>query len=126
MRGSLIVGLEHGGKPTPLAVDPCGDKASGEGVRFLERDRELSDAKSRKSVRLCDRHRQLYVAACSGRKCSVISCYEQSDEAKRGVPLCRNHLLEIGSNFGPLGRVESLGAGREKSPTTKRCLVAAA
>ena len=74
-------------------INPCIDKATGEAVRLLEKDRELSDVKRRPSVRLCDHHRQLYVAAWSGRKCSVLSCYEQTEGAKEGVPLCKNHLL---------------------------------
>ena len=109
---AVLVGLEHGGKPRALATDPCGDRASGEGIRLLERDRELSDVKGRTSVRLCDHHRQLYIAACSGRKCSVLSCYDQVDGAKQGVPLCKHHLLEIGSGARPSRRV-SWGSERD-------------
>ena len=58
---AVLVGLEHQGKPRALAIDPCTDKATGEAVRLLEKDRELSDVKRRSSVRLCDHHRQLYV-----------------------------------------------------------------
>lgn len=102
---AVLVGLEHGGKPRALTTDPCQDKASGGGVRLLERDRELSDIKRRASVRLCDHHRQLYVAACSGRKCSVLSCYETIEGARQGVPLCRQHLLEVGGGIRPPRKV---------------------
>ena len=102
---AVLVGLEHGGKPRALAPDPCHDKAAGESVRLLERDRELSDVRRRASVRLCDHHRQLYIAACSGRKCSVLSCYEQVDGAKQGVPLCKQHLLDVGPGVRPQRRV---------------------
>ena len=36
---AVLIGLEVGGRPRALAVDPCADKATGEGVRLLERDR---------------------------------------------------------------------------------------
>ena len=77
----------------------------GEPVRLLERDRKLSDVKRRSYVRLCDHHRQLYVAACSSRKCSVLACYEQVDGAKKGVPLCKHHLMDLGGCARPTRRV---------------------
>ena len=94
---AVLVGLTHGGKPRALANEPCRDQAAGESVRLLECDKGLSDVKGRQAVRLCDHHRQLYVAACSGRKCSVLSCYEPHDGAKQGVPLCKHHLMDVGS-----------------------------
>ena len=102
---AVMVGLEVGGKPRALASDPCMDQASGESVRLLESDREMSDVRGRTSVRLCDHHRQLYTAACSGRKCSVLACYEAASGSKQGVPLCRQHLMEIGAGAKPTRKV---------------------
>lgn len=100
-----MVGSEIGGKPRALASDPCMDQASGENVRLLESDREMFDIRGRATVRLCDHHRQLYTAACSGRKCSVLACFEPVAGSKQGVPLCRQHLLEIGSAAKPARKV---------------------
>ena len=89
---AVLIGLEVGGRPRALAVDPCADKATGEGVRLLERDRELSDISNRCThARLCDHHRQLYIAACSGRKCSVLACHGQKwMEPNKGFPFVEN------------------------------------
>ena len=128
---AVLVGLEHGGKPRALATDPCADRAIGEPVRLLERDRELSDVKRRSSVRLCDHHRQLYVAACSSRKCSVLACYEQVDGAKQGVPLCKHHLTDLGGCARPTCRVswtherDSSIARSEASMSEGECLTPA-
>ncbi|CAL1131402.1 unnamed protein product [Cladocopium goreaui] len=128
---AVLVGLEHGGKPRALATDPCADRAIGEPVRLLERDRELSDVKRRSSVRLCDHHRQLYVAACSSRKCSVLACYEQVDGAKQGVPLCKHHLTDLGGCARPTRRVswtherDSSIARSEASMSEGECLTPA-
>lgn len=102
---AVMVGLEVGGKPRALASDPCTDQASGDNIRLLESDREMSDVGGRSTVRLCDHHRQLYTAACSGRKCSVLACFESVSGAKQGVPLCRQHLLEIGAGTKPSRKV---------------------
>ena len=115
---AVLIGLEVGGRPRALAVDPCADKATGEGVRLLERDRELSDISNRCTARLCDHHRQLYIAACSGRKCSVLSCHEQVDGAKQGVPLCRKHLMEIGSSARPTRRISWSEGPDDSTPRT--------
>lgn len=95
---AVLVGLEHGGKPRALATDPCNDQSTGTAVRLLESDRTLSDVRGRATVRLCDHHRQLYIAACSGRKCSVQTCYEKVDGARQGVALCIKHLSDVGSH----------------------------
>ena len=112
---AVLVGLTHGGKPRALANEPCRDQAAGESVRLLECDKGLSDVKGRQAVRLCDHHRQLYVAACSGRKCSVLSCYESHDGAKQGVPLCKHHLMDVGSSVRSKRKVtwESDGSNPE-------------
>ena len=116
---AVLIGLEVGGRPRALAVDPCADKATGEGVRLLERDRELSDISNRCThARLCDHHRQLYIAACSGRKCSVLSCHEQVNGAKQGVPLCRKHLMEIGSSARPTCRISWSEGPDDSTPRT--------
>ena len=115
---TVLIGLEVGGRPRALAVDPCADKATGEGVRLLERGRELSDISNRCAAHLCDHHRQLYIAACSGRKCSVLSCHEQVDGAKQGVPLCRKHLMEIGSSARPTRRISWSEGPDDSTPRT--------
>lgn len=94
---AVLVGLEHGGKFRALANDPCSDQATGTSVRLLESDRALSDVRNRCTVKLCDHHRQLYVAACNGRKCSVQLCYEKVKGARHGVPLCIKHLTDLGA-----------------------------
>ena len=87
-----VVVVEHEGKPRAFTTDPCQDKTSGEGVRLRGREKELSDIKRNASVPICDHH-TFYVAACSGRKCSVLSCSEIKDGARQDVPLYRQHLF---------------------------------
>lgn len=78
----MLVGLEHSGKPRALTSDPCQDQASGDNGRLLEPDKEMTDVRGRATIRLCDHHRQLYTTAYSGRKYSMLACYELVAGAK--------------------------------------------
>ena len=76
------IGLVLQGKQRALAPEGCQDRAAPEPTRLLEPDQQLSDLGGKETASLCSHHSQLYMLACQGRKCSVVSCYA----AVKGLP----------------------------------------
>ena len=92
------VGLILQGRQHALAPEGCQDRASQDPTRLLDEDRHLSDLGGRDVTALCNHHSQLYVLACQGRKCRVLSCCATSSGARNGDPFCRKHLTEAASS----------------------------
>ena len=97
------VGLILQGRQHALAPEGCQDKASQDPTRLLDEDRHLSDLGGRDVASLCNHHSQLYMLACQGRKCSVLSCFATAKGARNGAPFCRKHLTEATRRPSPKG-----------------------
>ena len=68
------IGLTLQGKQHALAPEGWQDRAAPAPTRLLEADQQLSDLGGKETASLCSHHSQLYMLACQGRKCSVVSC----------------------------------------------------
>jgi hypothetical protein len=98
---AVRVGLELQGRARALAPDGCQDTAAPEPTKLLARDRELSDLGGKEVACLCNHHSQLYMLSCQGRKCSVVSCFNDVKGARRGTPFCKKHLSEAARSPSP-------------------------
>ena len=90
------VGLILQGRQHALAPEGCQDRASQDPTRLL-------DLGGRDVASLCDHHSQLYMLACQGRKCSVLSCFATAKGARNGAPFCKKHLTEATRSPSPKG-----------------------
>ena len=97
------VGLILQGRQHALAPEGCQDKASQDPTRLLDEDKHLSDLGGREVASLCNHHSQLYMLACQGRKCSVVSCFATAKGARNGAPFCKKHLAEAARSPSPKG-----------------------
>ena len=97
------IGLVLQGKQHDLAPEGCQDRAAPEPTRLLEPDQQLSDLGGKETASLCSHHSQLYMLACQGRKCSVVSCYAAVKGAHNGAPFCKRHLTEASRRPSPKG-----------------------
>ena len=97
------IGLVLQGKQHALAPEGCQDRAAPEPTRLLESDQQLSDLGGKDTACLCNHHSQLYMLACQGRKCSVVSCYATVKGARNGAPFCKRHLPEASRSPSPKG-----------------------
>ena len=97
------VGLILQGRQHALAPEGCQDKASQDPTRLLDEDQHLSDLGGRDTASLCNHHSQLYMLACQGRKCSVLSCFATAKGARNGAPFCKKHLTEAARSPSPKG-----------------------
>ena len=97
------IGLVIEGEMRPLAPDGCNDMATQEETTLLDEDIEVSDVRppgpgQLARIPLCAHHRQVYQGAAAKRKCGVLTCHKASKGARRGVPLCYDHLCEQGGS----------------------------
>ena len=95
---AVRVGLVLDGEMRPLAPNGCSDQSCQEETTLLDDDSLVSDVRPPApgqfaSVCLCTHHR-LYQTASAKRKCGVLICYRVAKGAKRGVPLCFEHMEE--------------------------------
>ena len=97
------VGLILQGRQHALAPEGCQDKASQDPTHLLDEDKHLSDLGGRDVASLCNHHSQLYMLACQGRKCSVVSCFATAKGARNGAPFCKKHLAEAARSPSPKG-----------------------